>query len=206
MLKKCSAGQLLFWIEFMPWNSSRLFSFPYSFLPLPPVSRYPHVTYWFPAFALGPEKLNCSWSDKNSNPLSFTSLAGLPASLAQIALPAFALSVSHAAAAAGHTWRGFAWLLWRNAFTDGVRRDSESHRLTQGLVWLATTSVTLCSNHPTHILSCHSTMVPCTFMSEAGPANPSHGFTPFPGICGHISLFCSLSSDTTDTPVPNLPR
>lgn len=71
-----------------------------------------------------------SWRDKNSNVLSFTSLAGLPASLAQIALPAHALSVSHAIMASGHPWHGFTWLLWVNAFTDSMWHESELHRPT----------------------------------------------------------------------------
>lgn len=122
-----SGGQFLSWIEFMPWSTSRRFSL----LSSPTSSlKISSIAHWLSAYALGPEILNCSWRDKNSNPLSFTSLAGLPASPAQIALPACALSVPHAVMASGHPWHGFTWLLWRNAFTDNLWCESESHRPT----------------------------------------------------------------------------
>lgn len=38
-IEKFSAVQFLSWIEFMPWSTSS--TFPYTFLPPPPVLRYP---------------------------------------------------------------------------------------------------------------------------------------------------------------------
>lgn len=122
------SGFTLNWIHAMEYIQKGLITLLFS--SLNSRLKISSITHQFSSSALGPEILNCSWRDENSDVLSFSSLAGLPASLAQIALAARALSVSHAIMASGHPWHGFTWLLWINAFTDSMWRESELHHPT----------------------------------------------------------------------------